>query len=69
MQNKLYTIIANIYNEIKNFKGERATLQAAIEETVLQQVGGNGEIIGARGGHQSIDDRLVQWKTSSIRTP
>lgn len=58
MQNKLYTIIANIYNEIKNFKGERATLQDAIEETVLQQVGGNGEIIGARGGHQSIDDRL-----------
>jgi hypothetical protein len=54
MQNKLYTIIANIYNELKAFKGGKPTL----EDAVISLVDESKEVKEARQGHINLDARL-----------
>jgi hypothetical protein len=47
-------IIANMFNELKTFKGGKSTL----EEAVVDIVDKSKEVIEARAGHTSLDSRL-----------
>jgi hypothetical protein len=61
MQNKIYTTLANIFNELKQAKGSSASLAEAIDEKVK----GQQEIVEARDGYATLNDRLDDMKAKT----
>ena len=56
MQNKLYTTVAETYNELKNFKGEFDSLDEKVEHVVNN---GQKEVEEARGNFSNLNGRFI----------
>ena len=63
MQNKLYTTVAEMHNELKNLRGEHDNIAESIKDISSN----NPEIIEARGRHSSLQGRFeeVENETSN----
>lgn len=63
MQNKIYTILASLYSELKAFKGDKGSLDNAVKKLIDE----HPEVVDARGGYNELGDRLkdIQEKLSN----
>lgn len=61
MQNKLYTTVAEMHNELKNLRGEHDNIIESIKDISSS----NPEIIEARGRHSSLQGRFEEVESET----